>query len=348
MSIRAFFPALFVVLMLGTGPLHAAPDALIRATLSKPAPHVGETVILELSILVPGWFSGPVTLPATPEVVGAQIRLSENAGANLNEIINGVPYAGVRRHYAITPQQPGRLDIPALPVEVAFADGERQAKTTLQSPAQTLQASIPAGMENLGYIIATPRYRLRQQTDRPLANLRVGDAVVRTIVQSAEGMPAVQLPVLRQPALDGIAAYADDPLFEDRRGEREVPDRSMQTQRITYLLQRPGQYTLPAVELRWFNTRSGKLETAALPALKLRVAAAPEVAVASHDEAALPPPRQATHGPFATDAIHWSWFAGFASALAWLGLRTRRLRQRTFRQSGIRPKDGIAQTPRLG
>ena len=95
---------LFFALLLGAGMSQAVPGALIRASLSKSALHVGETATLELTILVPGWFTGPVTLPAAPEVAGAQVLLSENAGANLNETIAGVVYAGIRRHYAITPQ----------------------------------------------------------------------------------------------------------------------------------------------------------------------------------------------------------------------------------------------------
>lgn len=337
MSSRLSFALAFLLFFApipGAGLIHAAPGALVRASVSKPAPHVGETVILELTILVPGWFSGPVTLPAAPEVAGAQVRLSETPGANLNETIAGVAYAGIRRHYAITPQKPGRLEIPPLQVDLAFSDGERQAKTTLHSPAQTLQASIPAGMADLGYFIAAPRYRLRQSLDRALGNLRVGDALVRTIVQSAEQMPAVQLPVLRQPALDGIASYADDPVFEDRRGEREAPDIAGQTQRITYLLQRPGEYTLPAVEIRWFNTRSGKVETARLPALPLHVAAAavaPQSGLPEEMPGAFPEtPARANAW---AGAIHWSWFAGFVAVLAWLGLRTGRLRKDRFLQN---------------
>lgn len=322
--------ALILIWALGlyAAALQAAPGALVRASLSKPAAHVGETVILELAILVPGWFTGPVTLPAAPEAAGAQVRLSEVAGANLTETIGGVAYAGVRRHYTVTPQQPGRLEIPSLRIELAFADGERQAKATLQSSAQTLQASIPAGMEDLGYFIAAPHYRLRQSLDRPLANLRVGDAVVRTVVQSAERMPAVQLPVLRQQPIDGIASYADDPVFEDRRGEREAPDVATQTQRLTYLLQREGDYALPAVEVRWFNIRSGKAESAVLPALRLRVAAAPETPESTRPESM---PAASTATPARKTAWagipHWSWFAGLAAALAWLLLRTRRLRK---------------------
>lgn len=323
-----FVPSLllFFALLLGAGLSQAAPGALIRASLSKPALHVGETATLELTILVPGWFTGPVTLPAAPEVAGAQVLLSENAGANLNETIAGVVYAGIRRHYAITPQKPGRLDIPSLQADLVFADGERQAKATLHSPPQTLHASIPAGMEDLGYFIAAPRYRLRQSLDRPPGHLRVGDAVARTIVQNAERMPAVQLPVLRQPPLEGIASYADAPLFEDRRGEREAPDIAGQTQRIVYLLQRPGKYTLPAVEVRWFNTRSGKPEIARLPALTLDVAAAPATPRSGLPESS-PTATAPTRANARAGAIHWSWYAGFAAALAWLGLRSGRLRQ---------------------
>ncbi len=43
----------------------------------------------------------------------------------------------------------------------------------------------------------------------------------------------------------------------------------------TYMLERPGDYTLPAIDIVWWNVGSGKIEQVHLEAVELKVAANP-------------------------------------------------------------------------
>jgi hypothetical protein len=314
--------ALQLALAYGQTEVHAAPQPIVRASLSTPRAGVGEAVNLEISVLVPGWFAAPVALPASIEVTGAHTRLSERSGPHLNESIAGVAYAGVRRNYTLIPQRAGTIEIPSIELTFAFADGERTVDVRLASPALTLEARTPPGMETLGYFIASPQYRLEQHFDRELEDLRVGDAVVRTLTQRAVQFAAVQMPSLTFTPIPGIASYADDPVFEDRRGERSVVDVATQTQRITYLLQEPGDYELPDLTVRWLNTRSQQVETAHLPAVKFRVAPDPEAGAGS------PTDLVAAAGP-AMPSDAWparkTWLATLFCTALWLGLRMARL-----------------------
>ena len=45
----------------------------------------------------------------------------------------------------------------------------------------------------------------------------------------------------------------------------------------TYILQRPGDYVLPAIDVRWWNAGEGRVETAHLDAVTMQVAANPAV-----------------------------------------------------------------------
>lgn len=321
MNLKFLCSLLLLGLNIAANVAWAAPQPLLRAHLSPGTASVGQVATLEISVLVPGWFVAPPEVPQSLAVTGARVRLMQRPGPNLNETIEGVPFAGIRKTYEVIADRPGKLEIPSFHVVVAFSDGERKRHTVLASPPLLLDATVPAGLEDLGYLIATPRYRLSQTLDRNPRALRVGDAIVRTLEQSAESLAAVQLPVLQAVPIDGIATYPDDAVFDERHGEHGAADLATQTQRITYLLQKPGRYELPALEVRWFDTARQKVEKARLPALALEVAGEPNSAIAatSADE-----PRASAKPRWTPWAAHWSRMAGISCGAIWLALRLSR------------------------
>ena len=65
----------------------------------------------------------------------------------------------------------------------------------------------------------------------------------------------------------GLSAYPDIPELQDRSNRGEAT--AIRRQAITYVVVEPGQYQLPGVELPWWNTGTGRRETAVLPALAI-------------------------------------------------------------------------------
>ena len=78
--------------------------------------------------------------------------------------------------------------------------------------------------------------------------VEVGDALVLTVTQEAQGIPAMLLPPLALPELPGLAAYPDPPEVEDRSNRGALTGR--RTDRLTWIVEQAGSYDIPGVRYR--------------------------------------------------------------------------------------------------
>jgi hypothetical protein len=69
--------------------------------------------------------------------------------------------------------------------------------------------------------------------------------------------------------LPGVSVYADEPILEDPPGGVGLGHRS---ERLTVIFESAGEFTVPGVELEWWNTRRQAIETASVPAFTVSVA----------------------------------------------------------------------------
>ena len=144
-----------------------------------------------------------------------------------------------------------------------------------------------------------------------ISQVRVGDALTITVAVQAEGLPAEQLPdlsmLLKVP--QGLKAYPDEPKLDNaNRGETLVGRRE---QSIALIADQPGRFTLPALQLRWWDTARNVPEELTVPPKTLVVL--PTIAAATpaaHHAAPLTGIRIALGDP-------WRWVS-LTLALAWL------------------------------
>jgi hypothetical protein len=107
----------------------------------------------------------------------------------------------------------------------------------------------------------------------------------------------------------------------------------------TYMLEKPGDYVLPAIDVRWWNPADGRIETAHLDAVALQVAgnpAAQGTAAATEDGV-----RQSLNSSFEFVADHWLLTLIAVAILALLGwfaprlVRTIALRRHQRREAWL-------------
>jgi hypothetical protein len=102
--------------------------------------------------------------------------------------------------------------------------------------------------------------------------------VTRIIAITAQGVSATQLPDLAPPDVADIKQYPDKPRLQTR-----VDGDTLIAQKITgtaLVPSRAGEYTLPAVELHWWDTQQDRPRTARLPARTIAVEPAADGAAA--------------------------------------------------------------------
>ena len=290
----AVIATLLLIANAGIIEVHAAAlKPQVRTQLSANQAHAGERVMLDIAVLVPGWFTAPLDLPASVELDGATVRLADSAASNISERIDGQIWAGIQRRYEIVPGRAGMFVIPPVSVEFRWSNGTLSEQGRLQSTPQNLSVRLPPELEALGYFIASPQYQIEQQFDRPLSKLRVGDAITRTINQRAVGLRAMQLPALLPAPLQGIATYPEVAQLADHLGQRGAADTATRRDRMTYVLQQEGQFELPALAVRWYDTSSKAIRTTQLSAIRFTVTASAEaknpVATPPAPATAIPP-----------------------------------------------------------
>lgn len=269
---------LLCFLILLSGPYFmTAQEPVVRAHL-EPAGNimVGQPVRLIVSVFVPNYFSGSPEFPEF-EIENAIVVLPQDRPENSNTQINGASYAGIAQTYVIYPQQTGDFRVPSARLSVPYAIAPPRSTTAHPLlPGLIFHAGVPAAAKDLPYFLPTTRLTITQKWSRPLRGLRTGDSVERIITVTAAKMQGMLIPPLPLDQPDGIRIYSTEPAVRDQKTARGDFIYGQRIQNAKYFIQKAGNYTLPAIELKWWNLATNRLAIATLPETKFTAAVHPD------------------------------------------------------------------------
>jgi hypothetical protein len=247
----------------------------------------GQKVSLFVEVATDRWFSDG-TRVAVPEVRGLVILQTEKFASNASELRGGQNWVVQRWTLDVYPQQPGAFGIPPFAVSVSVSHEDAgDVRGNLMTPPVRLVADLPDALADLEHWVAAPDYRITQSFNRSLEGLEVGDAFEREIVFEATDSMAMMLPAFEPESPQGLAAYPSPPKLDNQSNRGAVSARRVE--RVTYVVEAPGDYQLPGREYFWWNTDRRRLELLDLPATEIRAGGDP---VASEPESESPASRQ--------------------------------------------------------
>lgn len=228
------------------------------------------------------------------------------------QIVNGVRHGVIELRYSIFPLKSGQLTLPsqvfsATPVlrnrnELNPFGPRPGTLTRVRSPQIPLTVKpIPAGYPQGAPWLPARSLSLEESWNPSPEALLVGDSLTRTLRVVAEGLASVQLPPLKQPNLEGLRNYPDQPRLDDRQSEGGIT--GSREESLALVPTRSDSFVLPEIELFWWNTESDRLERAVLAPRTLNVADNPQLLDDSR-----PPsePRSASVEP----VLLWPWQLG--------------------------------------
>jgi hypothetical protein len=232
-----------------------------------------------------------------PEADGATL---EQAGEDKSyaEMVDGRRYTVIERTYRVVPQRSGPLTIRGPRLE-AVLPAERQGPR--RSPFADFEDSFGApifqGFPNLADLGAGRRViergpdrtvEVRPQPDGTGATwlpaesvaltdewtpspprFRVGEPITRTLVITAQGATAAQLPTLDPGAPDGVKVYPEPPKTEDLAGS--TAPTALKTLKVALVPTRDGPLTLPEIRLPWWDTVADRARVAVIPQRTVQV-----------------------------------------------------------------------------
>ncbi|WP_371744866.1 BatD family protein [Methylobacter sp. S3L5C] len=285
-----------------------------------------------------------------PELSDAVIeRLGEDS--NYNTQVNGVNYSVTERKYAFFPQKSGKLTIKPLLLTAEVLTGSRPgfngffnsqtSKTkNVESKAITLDVKpVPASFTGKHWL-SSEQLVLKQDWSGDIQQMKVGEPLTRTLTLIAKGTTVGQLPELNTTNTnDQLKAYPDQPVLQEQKKVDGLL--AFREEKIALIPSKAGSYTLPAIEIPWFNTQSQKMEIAKIPETTLTTLAVATQTVAIEPAVTPATPQKVATGPVINSPQEtniWLWISVFLAA-GWLITVVIFLTKRTVKKPVIENDD---------
>lgn len=297
--------------------------SFIELSADKDSVYVQEQMVLSVKLffngnLIRGELSEPSHPNAIIESLGKQTEYTR--------FRDGMRYRVVERRYAIFPQQPGELSLPAIQFEGQTRDASgrlkflRDSKQLFAVPVK----DVPDGFSGDTWLPATAL--TLSETGLPSdPAISAGQNLSRSLAMMAEGLPGEALPPFNQEMPQGIRAYPENPERTTLPSENGLTARLVQTTALVPV--EGGELTLPEIRIPWWDTESDSEKFATLPARTLQVEAVPgqpQSSAAQTGTARQPEPvtpaTDATASPAApASAGAWIWqTVALVLLVAWL------------------------------
>jgi len=265
------FIALIASYLFAINAFAAEPQLKVQAHLQPvDGIKVGGLVELQLDVLTDTWFTSAATLPEL-KLDGALVMPPDGQAQHLNQTIDGQAFSGLRYSYLITPNAARTFDIPAL--TVSATPGQATAEISARSQPLQFSAALPPGFNSGETPLVATGLRFSQTVTRSATPLKVGDSLTRQLTLQADGALAMALPIPALSEVKGLSRYVKTPQvssLDDGRGDILGGQR---IDSVSYRVDTAGTHTLPAIDVKWWDSRTQQIRTAQVPAVSFEASA---------------------------------------------------------------------------
>jgi len=267
-------------------------------------------------------------------------RLGDDKG--YQALRHGKRYNVIERSYAIFPQASGEIEIPSVVFQGSIRvaqSGQRSRgaffdpfgrlsgggqQVRVKSDAVTLQVKPRPNNVSGPWWLPARDVKLGEAWSPAQPEFRVGEPVTRTITMQAQGLSSAQLPELSLGEMADIKFYPDQSVTQDT--DDGVWITGIRQQKVALVPSKAGDYTLPAIEVYWWDTQANSERVATLPERRITVLPAlnaveppspvvqPELVEEPQEVPVLP---LQSFEPSWKNADHWLYIA-LLSSLGWL------------------------------
>ncbi len=282
-----------------------------------------QQVALQIEIATDTRFSAGTRIGVV-EVDGAIVLARENFAINSARNEGARNWTLQQWTLVVYPQRGGVFNVPPIPLHLFIAGDGKQAGSNpgndglasgnpasvnqaiigdIATQAFSFVAKVPEEIKEKGQWFASSRFDIEDSFNKSLDELKPGDALIRNLSMSADNLAAMMLPAFAVDAIEGIGVYPGAPMLNDKvvRGDY----RAERSQKITYIIEKPGSYQLPEQRFYWWNLESNTVEVILLEGHTINVGAGSVPVMSNRD---------------APDSIPPNWSSRLIKGVQYLGL----------------------------
>ncbi|MBI2784846.1 MAG: protein BatD [Legionella longbeachae] len=288
-------------------------DIYLTTKVNKKNPYVNQQIIYKVTLynskhLLDADYQGPQVENALLIPLGEEKRYKTQK--------NNVNYIVEEQNYAIFPQKSGPLKIKS-PVFTALIYGFNPERVNAQDKSINLDIQ-PIPKEYSAKIwLPAKEVKLTEQYENSEQTITQGNTLIRYVTLEGIGVPAQLLPTVNFAESDGFNVYPEKGKEKNQIAQEALVG-SAQI-KVTYLFNKAGKMTIPELKLPWFNTETGKEETASLPAKIIEVTPSSTTPEADTKQSSLSetPLTQEMHEATPKVKLNWAWIIAALFAFAW-------------------------------
>lgn len=191
--------------------------------------------------------------------------------------IKGIRYKVYQLNYLAFASGTEDIVIHPITYKGIFRIGRYQQQVKEFSTAQKIIKVAPIPKVINGWWLPASNLRVSTSIEPSQKEYMVGDTLTQTIILQADGLKSEQLPQLKLPQIKGLNYYQETPKFENNLTEQGIS--SSRIDNTAIVATQPGDYTLPAIQIKWWNTQSKKIEIINIPERTFHVKANPATAL---------------------------------------------------------------------
>lgn len=285
-------------------------DALMEVEVSPLHPYVQGQVIYVQRL----YYSRPLVDNASissPKIVKGKADIEFLGSSNpVHTKLNGRPYQRLSRYYAVYPQAVGTLEFAPSVFRGSLARSTQRdplqyfpnsgTRISASSAAASLEISAkPASFTGSEWLAAS-QVSLSINWSMPPEAVQAGEPVTVIIALIAEGKRAEALPEIQLSVPDAIKSYPEKPVFQNQKSASGIG--GMRQETIVLVANQNGEYTIPAVEIPWWDTTEDKQKIARLDAVTLKVSGSAIAAISPSADVSASVPQVASATPQAAEA----------------------------------------------
>ena len=297
-----------------------AQDVILTAEVDEKKPYVNQQIIYTVRLyiskqLLNADYQGPQVDDALLIPLGEEKRYQK--------VQNNINYAVEEQSYAIFPQKSGPLKIKSPIFTALIYDIDPQRIQAQDKPINLTVQSIPNQYKGKIWLPAK-QVRLSEHYENSSQSISQGSTLTRTVIVEGVAVPAQLLPTLEFKETDAFNVYPEKGAEHNQIKQGQLVGST--EIKVTYLFNKAGKVTIPELRLPWFNTETGKEETAILAPRSLDITPSSSGAVNN----TTPYPTASTSKTAATtqssDSVsyssqasnNWAWIVAALFALAWI------------------------------
>ena len=248
-------------------------EVFLETSVDKNQVYVQESLIYSIKLYYTLAFERGASFSRLEIPEAAFNRLGDDL--NYTETVNEVLYTVNESRFIVFPQSSGEFTITPMRFRAFTQTRVTRNNSNLQTTALRQTIELLSSEHKIS-VLPLPRFypghnwlpssevTISESWSRSLEDIRIGDSVVRTIQLDAKDIYASMLVNLDFTSASNFRYYPAEAKQINITENSGVS--AGHTQNITMVATEVGKFTLPAVEIPWWNTETNTLEYAELPA----------------------------------------------------------------------------------